>query len=736
MTKGRFEDPRLLRGEGLYVSDALTAQTAFAGFVRSDSASAKLLSIDVEQALEIPGVLAVYTAADLEQDGVAWMGHEPLPRDDGGKVSDYPVPVLVGETVRHIGEPLAIVVAEDRGALADGIEAVWVEMEDVAAPEGVCFHRNLGDAEAVDAAFARASHRTRITLDIPRATVTAMEPRGIIVRPEGDGLHIRSSSQNPFALRSDVAAHFGLAKEAIHVEAKDVGGSFGLKGPMMREDAAVVFAARKLGRELAWISTRSEALLADAQGRAVTGEVELGFDADQRLIALRGDFTIDAGAYPSRRAMGLVNNINGFTGMYEVQAVAATVTGRLSPRPPLAPFRGNGRPEAAYAIERGLDRAAREMGLDPVELRRKNLVQPEAMPFTTGLGTVLDCGDFPAVMDRALDTAGDAAERRADAEAKGLLYGVGLANCIESAAGPIRKPKPDFARIVVDETGRVVIAPGVMSVGQGHETTMSQIAAERLGLAVEQIGYANGDTAALSNGRGSGGSSGLAVAGSALAVALDELIAEGRAAAAAEFGCTVEDIAFSDGVFRRSGSNENLSLGAIAALKGGRWELEAQFLPPAATFPNGTHICEVEIDPETGECRITRYAAVEDVGRVMNPMLVEGQLHGGAAMGLSIALGEQVVYDEDGQLLTGSFMDYRMARADDVPVFRLGTLEVPTQMNPLGVKGVGEAGTVGSTAAFASAVSDALARAGVQDFELPATPFRIWEALRAAGAGA
>ncbi|KMK65045.1 xanthine dehydrogenase family protein molybdopterin-binding subunit [Puniceibacterium sp. IMCC21224] len=732
MTAGRNEDLRLLRGGGLYAADDLDADVRFAGFVRSDMAAGRILAIQANDARAMPGVLGVFTAADMAD--LAPLTHDPLPRDDGGTAELFPIPVLCGTHVRHMGEPVALVVAKSKAALGDAIDAVWVDMDEEVPPQGVCFCRNVGDASATSDAFAKAAHTSTTHIEIARATVTSLEPRGLIVRHRDGGLHVRASTQNPFALRADIAKHFGLAKSAVHVQASDVGGSFGLKGPMAREDAAVIWAARQLGVDLCWFSTRSEALLADAQGRAISGDIQLAFDSDHRLIGIDAAFDVDAGAYPSRRAMGIVNNIPGLAGMYAVPVAAASITGQLSARPPLAPLRGNGRPEVAQSIERALDDAARVMGVNPVDLRRMNLVPKEAMPFTTAFGNTVDSGDFARVMQTAQDLAGDPAPRRAAAGARGMLYGVGFANCIESAAGPIRSPKPDNAKLSVSSAGRITLAPGVMSVGQGHETSMAGIVVDRLGVPRDQIDYVNGDTAALSFGRGSGGSSGLAVAGGALVTALDRLIDEGRTHAADRFGCAPGDLSFRDGAFYREGSNENMPLAEIAAEKGGLWEVEAEFTPDAATYPNGSHVCEVEVDPETGAVKITRYAAVEDVGRVLNRQLVEGQVMGGVAMGLSFGLGERIVYDDDGQLLTGSFMDYQMIRAADLPMFSLGMVEVPTILNPLGAKGVGEAGTVGSTAAFSSAIRDALAPLGVRNFELPATPCQVWQAIRDASA--
>ena len=727
----RLEDMRLLTGAGRYLADCLDAGTFRAGFLRSEVASARITKLDVKSALSQPGVIAILTGADLAADGVRAMDHVPMPRDDGGAPGLFEQPILALQRIRHVGEPIALVVAETAAQVQDAIEAIEIETLEDEGLDGVAFCRRFGNIQAARDAIEGAKFSAEIEIEMPRVTAFALEPRGIIARGTEDGqLHIRASTQNPFALRNQIAEHFGWERSDIHVEAADVGGSFGLKGYMAAEDASLAWAARRLKLALAWVPSRSETMVADAQGRSAKARVSVALDAELRIVALQGCFDVDVGAYPGRRAMGVINNINGLTGVYHVPLVAAQVTGHLSSRAPLAPFRGNGRPEATMAIEAVLDSVALRHGLDPVEVRRRNMISPEDLPLTTGLGAPLDCGDFPRVMATALARNAGAEERRKSAEARGMLYGVGLANCIESAGGPMRAPKPDFARITITSSGRILLAPGVMSVGQGHETALTAMVAQRLQVNPELIDYRHGDTQAISFGKGSGGSGGLTLAGSALWQVLDTLLHDGQQQAATRLGCSPADISFRDAGFFRTGTNDAVSLRELAlAAPGGQWSVEQSFTPAGATFPNGTHICEVEIDPETGATRVVRYVAVEDVGRVLNPTLVEGQLQGGIAQGLSLGLGERMVYDHSDQVLTGTLMDYAVARASDLPVYRLETVEVPTKLNPLGVKGVGEAGTVGATAALASAVRDALHRAGVEDFDLPATSCSVWQAL-------
>jgi aerobic carbon-monoxide dehydrogenase large subunit len=732
-TQTRREDHRLLTGSGLFAADGLTPETLFAGFLRADIASGRVTRLDVPRVCG--DVLAVFTAADPAADNVASIPHEVLPRDDGATPVVCPLPLLCDDHVRHIGEPLAMIVARSRAAVADAMDGIEVDIDDAPAVTGIAFLRRLGDAGAVTAALADAHHQITAQIDVPRATAASLEPRGgiAIARPDG-GLNYSVSTQSPFAIRAQLCTLFGWKPEMVHVTAPDVGGSFGLKGFMTREDALLCWAARRLGASIAWLPSRSEAMLSDSQGRGVTGHISLGFDADMRITALDADLHVDAGAYPTRRAVGLIGNSGGLTGMYDIPVVSAQITGHLSARAPLAPFRGNGRPEASFAIERALDQAARQIGCDPVDLRRRNLIPTADMPTTTAFGMQFDCGDFPQVMATAESFRTGSEGRRAATQAQGLLFGTGLANCVESAGGPIRGPKIDHARLTIGPGDAVTLAPGVMSVGQGHETGLTTMLAGALQIDPGRVTYINGDTAALVHGRGSGGSSGLTVAGSAVRVALDRALAEGRAAAARHLGCAQDDLSFRDGAFYRDGTNEAATLSDLAQRHpNGRWVIDGDFTPPAATFPNGTHYCEVSVDPATGQVRITRYGAVEDIGRVLNPVLVDGQLHGGIAQGLSQGLGEQMIHDDTGQILSGSFMDYRMLRADDVPFMHTATVEVPTTRNPLGVKGVGEAGTVGATAALALALGDALARAGVADFQPPASPHRVWQALHDAG---
>ena len=733
---GRIEDARLLAGRGRFVADDLPEGCLHAVFLRADRASARLASLDAGPARAMPGVALVLTAADFEAAGVPGFPAEAMPMEDSSEAVAPAMPLLAGGAVRHLGEPLAMVVAASRAAALDAAEALDVALEEARFAGSLAFRQVLGDRAAAEAALAASAHVARARIEVPRLSAAPLETRGALAVPDAaGGLLLRSSTQNPFAVRRGLAELFGWPESGIRVQAGDVGGSFGQKGFLSREEAVLAFAARRLGRPVAWSATRSETFAADHQARGVAGRIALGLDRAGRFTAVLGEFEVDVGAYPGRGATGILNNAAGITGVYAIAQAAAVVSGHYSPLPPLAPFRGNGRPEATLAIEQAIDRAARALGADPVELRRRNLVPASAMPYRTALGFDLDCGAFARVFDAALQGAGPEARaaRRRRASARGRLYGFGFAACVESAGGPVRRPRPDRARITVPAEGPIRLSAGALSAGQGHETGMVRLASRALGLPEDRFAYVNGDTGALSEGRGMGGSSGLAVAGPALAAALERLLGEGKARAAARFGGAVTAVRYAEGVFAEAGTNRSATLAELAGAEG--WAVEAEFRPEAAVFPNGAHLCELEIDPETGAVTLLRYRGAEDIGRVLNPDLAAGQLHGGIAMGLSEALGEALVHDAEGQLLSGSLMDYALPRADGLPAFELATVEVPTARNPLGVKGVGEAGTVGALAAAMSAIGDALAGAGVAAFQMPATPGRVWQVLEVARRG-
>ncbi|MDH3264705.1 MAG: xanthine dehydrogenase family protein molybdopterin-binding subunit, partial [Paracoccaceae bacterium] len=507
--RGRIEDFRLLKGQGRFVAGALPEGCLHAAFLRADRASARIARLDAAQARLLHGVALVLTGADLAAAGNAALPPEQAPDNGGAPLPG--IPLLCGAEVRHLGEPLVLIVAESPSAALDAAEAVELDLEDLPIETGIAFRTRRGDAEATRAALAASAHRVTVDVRIPRLSAAPLETRGAVAIPDGEGLVFHTSTQNPFAIRRGLAALFGWPEARLQVLAPDVGGSFGLKGVLTREEALVAHAARLLGRPVAWLASRTEAFLADHQGRGVTARVTLGLDAELRFTAVEAAFEVDVGAYLGRGAFGLVHNSAGITGPYRIPVAAAEITGRLSPRAPLAPYRGNGRPEATLAIEQAVDAAARALGTDPLELRCRNLLGPGELPHRTALGFPIDCGDFPRVLETAARGADPdvRAARRQAAEARGRLYGFGLAMAVESAAGPVRGPKPDRARVTALAGGRVRLAAGVMSAGQGHETALTRMAVGALGLPPERFDYVNGDTEATEDGRGSGGSSGL-----------------------------------------------------------------------------------------------------------------------------------------------------------------------------------------------------------------------------------
>ena len=754
----RREDDRLVTGRGHYTADLKMEGLLHAVLVRSPYASAAVRSVDCEAARAAPGVVAVYTAADLAADGLKpFPSGMELTRPDGSKSPNTPQPVLVGDRVRHVGEPVAMIIAESRAEAVDAVDLVSVDYEELpalssfemalapgasaiweAAPDNIAFLWKKNEMATVDAALASAAHVVRIDTPISRVSAAPMEPRNAVGAVASDGrLTLYLSNQKPYFVRSALARWLGLPEEQIRVIAGDVGGSFGMKIALHVEEAAVVWAARKLGRPVRWIADRTEAFLADEHGRDVRVRAELGLDANGRFLGLKANFFVNLGAYFSAMSCGLFGNVGGIAGVYRIGAIAGEIRGFFTNRQPTAPYRGAGRPEATFTIERLIDLAARETGIDPFELRRRNLIPPEAMPYDTGFTFTYDCGDFAANMAAAAKLADHDgfAARRADAAKRGKLRGLGIANPIEVAGGPYTRPERDNVRLRAHSNGTVTLEAGMMSVGQGLETVLSQIAAERLGVPIERIHFVQGDTDLLPFGHGNGGSSGVAVGGPTLLQAIDSMAANGRPLAAALLSTETDRVNFTNGQFSAEGRTVSLAEVARAAEERGRTGLEgfADFRPDKVTYPNGCHMCEVEIDPDTGTVEIVRYCVAEDIGRVLNPMLAQGQLHGGIAQGIGQALLEEIVFDTDSaQLITASFMDYAMPRSDDIPRLTLESLCVPTKVNPLGAKGVGEAGTVGSLAATMNAVCDALGAVGISDIEMPATPARVWEAIRKA----
>src|SRR5438477_2459174 len=759
----RFEDPRLLRGGGRYVDDFVLPRMVFGHVLRSPHAHARIRSIDTRAAKQMPGVLAVLTGADWKASGWGDLPAAGGMKRPGGLPSYKPrFPALVEDRVRWVGDYVAFVVAETKNQAMDAAERIEVEYEPLPAiasteravargtprvwddcPDNICFVHEVGDKAAVEAGFARADHVVKRRMVINRVTAAAMEPRGSIgdYNPSDGRYTIYTTLQRTHAYRAELAQIINVPESRVRVVAGDIGGSFGMKSAIYNEVALVLLAARMLGRPVKWTSTRSEAFLSDAQARDHITEAELALDRDGRFLAFRTRTIAAVGAYAQQNSNVFVMNLGTLAGVYRTPAMHAEVTGVFTNTNPVRPYRGNGRPEFAYVIERMVDEAAAELGIDPIELRRRNTIPPGAMPFKTGLIFTYDCGEFEKNMDLGLELADVAGfeRRRDESRARGRLRGIGLSNTIErAAAGGF-----EAAEIRFDKSGTVTLVSGSITQGMGHETVYKQLVCDRLGLDPDQVHYVQGDTEKVAIGEGTGGSRTATLGGSAVYLATEKIIAKAKAIAAHLLEAAEADIDFADGRFAIAGTDRAVAPAHIAAAA---WEppklpegMEPGLVASAAysakqqNFPNGVHVCELEIDPETGIVEILAYSVVDDVGTVLNPLLLEGQIRGGIAQGAGQILMEDIVFDPDsGQLLTGSFMDYAMPRAGDLSAFHCESNPVPTKTNPLGVKGAGEAGSVGALPAVGNALADALSPLGIRDVPMPATPERLWRLIRAA----
>ncbi len=761
----RFEDRRLLSGKGRFINDVNLAGQAYAVIVRSPHAHARIVTMDASAARAAPGVLAVYSGKDITADGLGTMTPTvQRKRPDGTPMFARSHPGLALSWVRYVGDPLALVVAESLMQAKDAAELIAVEYDDLPSvtdtaqaakgeravwpecPDNVSNVFETGDKAATEAAFAQAAKIVSRRYVISRVYAHFMEPRGVIgsYDPGEDRYTLYADVQYPHRVRNALANKiFKVPENKIRVIAGDVGGGFGTKGWQYPEHRLMLWASRKLGRPVKWSCDRSEAILADEHARDNISEAELALDGDNRILGLRVRTLANVGAYVSsdRNLLATFANVSTLVGVYNIAAAHVHVSCVMSNSNGTAPYRGAGRPEAIYVMERLLDDAARELNLDRMELRRRNIIPAHAMPYRNAFGRIYDCGQFDVNMERVLELADFARfdGRRRDAQGRGRLRGVGFANAIERAASP----GLEFAEIRFNPSGSATILMGSKNQGQGHETIFRQIAAERLGIDPSDIQYIDGDTDRVAFGIGTNGSRSTVIGGSALWQAAGKIIDKGKLIAAHFMEVDAGDIDFADGMFTVGGTDQGMSLQYVAksafmhaklppGLEGGLFET-ATFSPEADTFPNGAHVCEVEIDPETGAVDLISYAVVDDVGTVINPIGLKGQIHGGIAQGLGQALMEQVVYDPDsGQLLSGSFMDYTMPRADTTCSIQVESNPVPTKQNPLGAKGAGEAGTVGALPAVMNAVLHALAPLGVTDLDMPATSERVWQAIQRA----
>ena len=739
----RVEDHRFLTGTGRYLEDLSFPGMAHAYMLRADHAHARIEALDIRAARDAPGVLAVYTDADLQRAGLGCLHPRTRVTSRDGSAMVYPPrPLLASGEVRYAGEAVAMVVAQSPEAAREAADRIEVEYQELPACVDVrsaverCFDWEQGDLEAVEAAFARARHVTRVALRVNRISVTPIETRGAIGchDPASDSFVLYTQSQGVHALRSTFAEQvLHIPKSRLRVVTGDVGGSFGMKIMAYPEQGLVLFASRELGRAVKWVGDRGDAFLTDNHARDHDSHAAVAMDAEGRFLAFKTEVRANLGAYLSSAApMVPTSGLARVYGhVYAVAALYVRVQGMLTNTTPVDAYRGAGKPELIYLMERLVDRAAAEMHLDPITIRRRNLIPAAAMPYTTGLGKVWDCGDYEAVLDRALEASHWArfAERRQAALGAGKLRGIGICMALHATGGNTA----ETSRVVLRPGGWLEVQSGTQSTGQGHETVYAQIVAEHFGVAPHSVRVVEGDTAILDRGGGTGGSSSVTIAMPTILRAAAECLDKAQELAAQELECAVVDIEYAGGEFRISGTDRRvglfeLPLGPADRDTGPGCVGEASFEGENMTSPNGAYIAEVEVDPDTGQARLLAFTCVNDLGRICNGAIAQGQIHGGIAQALGQAMGEEVVYDPgSGQLLSGSLMDYGIPRAADLPMLKCLHHDVPSLNNPLGYKGAGEIGAIGGCAAYLNAVANAI---GDDCIEMPATPLRIWQALK------
>jgi carbon-monoxide dehydrogenase large subunit len=768
----RIEDGRFITGRGNYVDDIKLDGIAVASVLRSPYAHAKILSIDATAARAAPGVIGIILGADLEAAGVGHLGSAfpaaALKNRDGTPRVDGDRPLLAIDTVRYAGEPVAFVVAETINAAKDAAELIEIDYEELPAvaliddaiapgapqvwPEAkgnIALDWEQGDEAATEAAFARAAHVTTLDLVNNRIVVNSMEPRGALGHyiAETGVYDLYATTQGSHPVADMIGKRvLNIPADKLRVFTPDVGGGFGLKMSTFAEYPLVLIASQKFGRPVKWMSERGEAFLSDSHGRDLKSHAEMAFDENARIIGYRIVTEFNLGAYGLGFGPGIQSVIPMFVvgGVYKLPVVYNHVRAVFTNTVPVEAYRGAGRPEAAYILERMMDYAARELGIGQDEIRLRNFIPNEDLPYKTINGVTIDSGDFSRNLNDCLRQSHwvGFADRKAEAKARGMLRGIGLAYYMEKTVGG-----PSTVEIKFKENGRVEVGVGTSSHGQGHETTFAQIIADKLGVPMDVIDLNQSDSHRAPYGGGIGGSRSLWNSGNGILAAADAVIAKGKAVAAAMLNAEIADVTFEDGAFQAKGSNRYLPILEVAkaARDSGRFEgALSEGLPDGIdgsgahtakgdTFPNGCHVCEVEIDPETGVVKVAAYNIVDDFGFVLNPLIVAGQVHGGVVQGIGQALLENCVYDPaSAQLLSGSFMDYAMPRADDMPMIGFSYNEIPCTTNPLGIKGCGEAGTVGAAPAVMNAVLDALWDRGVRHIDMPMTPIRVWEALQAA----
>lgn len=776
----RVEDRRFITGKGNYTDDIVLPGMCYAYFVRSPYAHAKILSVDTSEALEQEGVVAIFTGQDILDAGVngvpcGWQ----VDFKDGETMKEPPHPLLVADKAKCLGDGVAMVIAESREIAKDAAELVYVDYEELdpiidtasapqdgvpqvheEAPNNLCFDWELGDQAKTDAAMANAHHITTLDLVNQRVIPNAIEPRSAIGHYDSafDRYTLYTSSQNPHLIRLLMCAFvLGIPEHKVRVISPDVGGGFGSKIFHYAEEALVAWASNKINRPIKWTAERSESFQTDAHGRDHVTKAELGFDANNNIVGLRVKTIANLGAYLSTFAPAVPTYLYGtlLQGLYTTPAIHVNVLGVFTNTVSVDAYRGAGRPEATFLLERLLDRAALELKVDPAELRLQNFIPPfdgvNQPGYETQVALQYDSGDYHKVLKKALEMADYENLRKEQEEARkaGRLMGIGFSTYIEACgiapsavvgALGARAGLYESAHVRVQPTGKVSVYVGSHSHGQGHETTFAQVVADKFGISMDDVEIVHGDSDSVAFGMGTYGSRSLAVGGSAIMKSIEKVIEKGAKIAAHKLEASEEDLDFAEGKWTVKGTDKSIAFGDVAltayvphdypqGLEPGL-DFSSFYDPANFTYPYGAHICVVEIDPDTGKVTVKRFIACDDVGNVINPMIVDGQIHGGIAQGIGQALYEGAIYDGEGQLINGSYMDYTMPRADDLPMFEVDRTVTPCPHNPLGVKGAGEAGTIGSTPAVVNAVMDALAPFGVKDLTMPLTSEKVWQAMQ------
>ena len=755
MLKGRLEDDRMLTGRGRYVSDWNLPGQAYGHFLRSDRAHAEILSIDTGEALRHPGVVAVFTGADLAGELKSLPAALPVKGRGGKELINPGRPALAHGRVRFAGDAVALIVAESASAAQDAAELVAVEYRELpavvstaealaegaprvheAVPGNIVLDYESGDEAGARDAFARATRVVKMDVHVSRVVGNPMEPRACLAAFVADQYHLYTCTQGVAIMRNQLSAVLGVPPEKIRVIAEEVGGGFGVRFNLYPEYCAALFAAKQLGRPVKWTGTRSEVFLADEQARDVRSHGELALDGSGRILGMRFDMVSNLGAYlaPTGPFINTIGIVNCLSGVYDVPATYARIRLAVTNTAPMAAYRGAGRPIMSYALERLMDQAARELGMDPAEFRRRNFIPKDKFPYKIAAGFEYDCGDFAGVMDKALQGSSwqSYEQRKNESRKRGKLRGRGMATYIE-ATGAGFAPQ-DQVELRWGDDGSITVYAPTHNHGQGHETTFAQLLSGVLGVPMESFRLRTAGPEFFIAGNATGGSRSLLAVGSVVMLAGQEMVKRGLALAAEELEAAPSDIEFVKGSYRIKGTDRSIAIQALARKFAAEKSLDVAYQNKfGATFPNGCHIAEVEIEPETGDAQIVSYVACDDAGNIINHQIVEGQVQGGVTQGAGQVFNELAVYDaQSGQLLTGSFMDYAMPRAGLVNGLQLLEHPVPTKLNPLGAKGVGEAGVTGSMPALMNAVVDALLQAGVEQFEMPATPARVWQALQQA----